>query len=48
MGALIDIGPEEGAGGGTVVGLGTPEDIAMNPDSHTGRYLKPLLLSQED
>ncbi len=40
---LIDMGPEGGAGGGTVVGVGTPEDIADNPDSHTGRYLKRLL-----
>lgn len=40
---LIDIGPEGGAGGGTVVGVGTPEDIAANPASHTGKYLKPLL-----
>ena len=40
---LIDMGPEGGAGGGTVVGVGTPEDIAANPDSHTGRYLKRLL-----
>jgi excinuclease ABC subunit A len=29
--------------GGTVVGVGTPEDIAANPDSHTGRYLQRLL-----
>ncbi len=40
---LIDMGPEGGAGGGTVVGTGTPEDLAANPASHTGRYLKPLL-----
>ncbi|ARV19781.1 UvrABC system protein A [Curvibacter sp. AEP1-3] len=40
---LIDIGPEGGAGGGTVVGVGTPEDIAANPASHTGKYLRPLL-----
>ena len=40
---LIDMGPEGGAGGGTVVGVGTPEDIAANPASHTGRYLKRLL-----
>ena len=40
---LIDIGPEGGAGGGTVVGEGTPEDIAANEASHTGRYLKRLL-----
>ena len=40
---LIDMWPEGGAGGGTVVGVGTPEDIAANPGSFTGRYLKPLL-----
>ena len=40
---LIDMGPEGGAGGGTVVGVGTPEDIAANPASHTGRYLARLL-----
>ena len=40
---LIDMGPEGGAGGGTIVGVGTPEDIAVNPDSHTGRYLARLL-----
>ncbi|MEY4345214.1 MAG: hypothetical protein RL032_1046 [Pseudomonadota bacterium] len=40
---LIDMGPEGGAGGGTVVGMGTPEDIAANPASFTGKYLKPLL-----
>ena len=40
---LIDMGPEGGAGGGMVVGVGTPEDIAANPDSHTGRYLARLL-----
>ncbi len=40
---LIDMGPEGGAGGGTVVGVGTPEDIAANTDSHTGRYLQRLL-----
>jgi excinuclease ABC subunit A len=40
---IIDMGPEGGAGGGEVVGLGTPEDIAANAASHTGRYLKRLL-----
>jgi excinuclease ABC subunit A len=40
---LIDMGPEGGSGGGTVVGVGTPEDLAANPASHTGRYLKRLL-----
>ncbi|MDP3172011.1 MAG: excinuclease ABC subunit UvrA, partial [Polaromonas sp.] len=42
---LIDMGPEGGAGGGSVVGVGTPEDVAANPASHTGRYLKRLLPS---
>ena len=40
---LIDMGPEGGSGGGTVLGVGTPEDIAANPASHTGRYLARLL-----
>jgi excinuclease ABC subunit A len=40
---IIDMGPEGGAGGGTVVALGTPEDIAANPLSHTGRYLQRYL-----
>jgi len=40
---LIDMGPEGGAGGGTVVGVGTPEELAGNADSFTGRYLKGLL-----
>jgi excinuclease ABC subunit A len=40
---IIDMGPEGGAGGGEVVGVGTPEDIAANSASHTGRYLKRLL-----
>jgi excinuclease ABC subunit A len=40
---LIDMGPEGGAGGGQVVGVGTPEALANNPASHTGRYLKRLL-----
>ncbi len=40
---LIDMGPEGGAGGGTVVGVGTPEQIAANPASHTGKYLARLL-----
>ena len=40
---VIDMGPEGGAGGGTVVGVGTPEDIAGNADSHTGQYLARLL-----
>ena len=40
---IIDIGPEGGDGGGTVVATGTPEDVAEVDASHTGRYLKPML-----
>ena len=36
---VIDMGPEAGDGGGTIVATGTPEQIAANPDSITGRYL---------
>ncbi|WP_417308631.1 excinuclease ABC subunit UvrA [Devosia sp.] len=40
---VIDMGPEGGDGGGEVVGIGTPEDIAANPRSHTGRFLKEVM-----
>mgnify|MGYP000322203727 CR=1 FL=1 len=40
---IIDIGPEGGDGGGTVVAKGTPEEIAKNPASHTGRYVAKYL-----
>ena len=40
---LIDLGPEGGEGGGTVVATGTPEEVATNPRSYTGKYLKDLL-----
>jgi excinuclease ABC subunit A len=40
---IIDMGPEGGAGGGQVVAVGTPEEIAEHKTSHTGHYLKPLL-----
>ena len=40
---IIDIGPEGGDGGGRIVAAGTPETIAAAPDSHTGRFLLPLL-----
>jgi excinuclease ABC subunit A len=40
---IVDLGPEGGAGGGTIVAHGTPEDVAVNPASVTGKYLKPLL-----
>ncbi|SMX28053.1 UvrABC system protein A [Pelagimonas phthalicica] len=40
---IIDIGPEGGDGGGEVVAQGTPEKVAKEPRSHTGRYLAPML-----
>ena len=40
---IIDLGPEGGAGGGTVIAEGTPEKIAGNPDSYTGIYVKKML-----
>src|SRR5579864_8401072 len=40
---VIDLGPEGGSSGGEIIGSGTPEQIAANPQSHTGRYLRPLL-----
>jgi len=40
---VIDLGPEGGEGGGRIIAEGTPEAVAANPTSHTGRYLKPVL-----
>ncbi|MCS4488199.1 excinuclease ABC subunit UvrA [Streptococcus sciuri] len=40
---LIDLGPEGGVGGGTIVATGTPEEVAKNLDSYTGQYLKEKL-----
>jgi len=40
---LIDLGPEGGSGGGAIVAEGTPEEVARVPESHTGRFLAPLL-----
>jgi excinuclease ABC subunit A len=40
---LIDLGPEGGDKGGELVGTGTPEELAKNPKSHTGRFLKEVL-----
>ena len=40
---LIDLGPEGGALGGQIVACGTPEEVAQQPGSHTGRYLRSLL-----
>ena len=40
---IIDMGPEGGDKGGTVIAKGTPEEVAENPASHTGRYIKAIL-----
>ena len=40
---IIDIGPEGGDKGGTVVAHGTPEEIAANPKSYTGKYIDTML-----
>ena len=40
---IIDIGPEGGDRGGTVVASGTPEEVAKNPDSYTGKYIASIL-----
>ena len=40
---LVDLGPEGGDGGGTLVGCGTPEELAKNKKSYTGKYLKKIL-----
>ena len=40
---IIDMGPEGGDGGGTVVAQGTPEEIAKVPESYTGQYVKKYL-----
>jgi excinuclease ABC subunit A len=40
---VIDLGPEGGDGGGRLLAAGTPEDIARHPESHTGRFMAPVL-----
>ena len=40
---IIDIGPEGGDKGGTIIATGTPEAIAENPDSYTGYYIKKCI-----
>ncbi|ACA84934.1 excinuclease ABC subunit UvrA [Shewanella woodyi] len=40
---IVDLGPEGGAGGGTILATGTPEQVAEHKESHTARFLKPLL-----
>jgi excinuclease ABC subunit A len=44
---IVDLGPEGGSGGGRIIATGTPEDVAANPASHTGRFLAPLLEAAE-
>ncbi|MBX9714147.1 MAG: hypothetical protein K2X58_10330, partial [Pseudomonadaceae bacterium] len=40
---LVDLGPEGGSKGGQIIAVGTPEEVAEMPQSHTGYFLKPLL-----
>jgi excinuclease ABC subunit A len=40
---IVDMGPEGGVRGGTIVAQGTPEEVALVQESHTGRYLAPML-----
>jgi excinuclease ABC subunit A len=40
---LIDLGPEGGTRGGTIVATGAPEEVVKVPESYTGKYLKPIL-----
>jgi excinuclease ABC subunit A len=40
---VIDLGPEGGNKGGEIIAVGTPEEVAAHPTSHTGRYLKQVL-----
>ncbi len=44
---IIDLGPEGGAAGGQVIARGTPEQVVQVEASHTGRYLKPLLVTED-
>jgi excinuclease ABC subunit A len=43
---IIDLGPEGGDGGGQIVAVGTPEEVAANPASFTGEYLRPLVAAR--
>ncbi len=44
---IVDLGPEGGDGGGRIIAEGTPEQVAANPDSHTGRYLMQVLARRD-
>jgi len=43
---ILDLGPEGGDAGGRLVVCGTPEKVALHPESHTGHFLHPLLAKQ--
>ena len=45
---ILDLGPEGGEGGGRIVAQGTPEEVAAAPESHTGRFLAPLLVREAE
>jgi excinuclease ABC subunit A len=45
---VVDLGPEGGAGGGQIIASGTPEQVAKNSASFTGRYLAPLLTTKKE
>jgi len=42
---IVDLGPEGGSGGGQIIATGTPEEVAEVKDSHTGQFLKKILMS---
>lgn len=44
---LVDLGPEGGTGGGTIVAMGTPEEVAANQNSHTGQFLREIFAKQQ-
>ena len=44
---IIDIGPEGGDKGGTIIGVGTPEELAQNPKSYTGKYIERELSNKK-
>ena len=45
---IIDLGPEGGDGGGEIIATGTPEEVSLNDESYTGRYLKTILVRDKE
>ena len=45
---IVDLGPEGGSGGGTVIAQGTPEEVAKNPSSYTGQFLKKIFEKEKE